>query len=90
MLELLMPFTERLKEYDTSTATPNAGGGPQHVVEEKPLDDKLPSVVTDAGRDTLEKETKSKKGIINSQPRETTMCSLIIRQIPVVKSVQKT
>ena len=40
-----------------------------HVVEEKPLDEKLPSVVTNAERDTLAKDTKSKKGIIGSQPR---------------------
>ena len=42
---------------------------PKHVDEEKPLDDKLPSMVTDAGRDTLAKETMSKRGIIGSQPR---------------------
>ena len=42
---------------------------PKHVDEEKPLYDKLPSMVTDAGRDTLAKETKSKRGILSSQPR---------------------
>ena len=38
-------------------------------VEEKSLDEKLPSVVTDAEGNTLAKDTKSKKGIIGSQPR---------------------
>ena len=31
--------------------------------------EKLASVVTDAGRDTLAKDTTSKNGIIGSQPR---------------------
>ena len=69
MLDLLKPLTEGLKEYDVSSSIPNARNGPKHVDEEKPLDDKLPSVVPDAGRDTLAKDTKSKKGIIGSQPR---------------------
>ena len=34
---------------------------PKHVDEEKHFDDKLPSMVTDAGRDTPAKETKSKR-----------------------------
>ena len=40
-----------------------------HVFAEQPLEDKPPSVVTDAGGDTLAKETKSKKGITGSQSR---------------------
>ena len=82
MLDLVKPFTEGLKEQDASSLTPTLGALPKHeVVEEKPLDDKLPSVVTDAERDTLAKDTKSKKGIIGSQ---STMRSLIIRKIPLV------
>ena len=51
-------------------------GDPKHeVVEEQSLDKKLLSVVTDAERDTLAKDTKSKKGTIVSQ-----MCSLIIQE----------
>ena len=38
------------------------------VVEKQSHDEKLPSVATDAGVDTLEKDTMSKKGIIGSQP----------------------
>ena len=61
-----------------------------HVVEDKPLEDKPPSVVTDAEGDTLAKETRSKKGIIGSQPRENHNVfthSFIIQKIPIVKSV---
>ena len=39
------------------------------VVEEKSLNEKLPSFVTDTGKDTLTKETKSKKDAIGSQPK---------------------
>ena len=63
MLDLSTPCTKGLEEYDAS------GSEPVQVVKEKPLDDKLPSVVIDAGRDTLAKATVSKKGIIGSQPR---------------------
>ena len=45
-------------------------GEPTHeAVEEQSHDEKLPSVATDAGRDTLAKGAQSKKGIIGSQPR---------------------
>ena len=66
-------------------------GDPTHeVVEENSLDEKLLSVATDAGRDTLAKETKSKKGVVGSQPRGNQMCcSLGIREIPVAKSVRR-
>ena len=37
--------------------------------KKKSLGDELPLVATDAGGDTVEKETKSKTGIIGSQPR---------------------
>ena len=69
MSDLLKPFTEGLEEHDASSSTPNAGSDPKQTLKEKPLDDKLPSVVTDAQRDTLAKDTKSKTGIIGSQPR---------------------
>ena len=42
LLDLLNPFTEGSEEHDASSSTPNAGGDPKHVVEEEPLDDKLP------------------------------------------------
>ena len=45
------------------------GGDPKHNDEENPLDDKLPSVGTDARWDALAKDSKSKKGIVRSQPR---------------------
>ena len=49
---------------------PTARGEPtREVVEEQSHDEKLPSVVTDAGGDTLATDTKSKKGILGSQPR---------------------
>ena len=44
-------------------------GGTETDSQEKPLDDEPPSVVHDAGGETLAKETKSKKGITGSQPR---------------------
>ena len=70
MLDLLQPFTEGLEERDASSRTPAAGSDPAHeVVEEQSHDEKLPSVATDAGRDTLAEDTKSRKSIIGSQPR---------------------
>ena len=69
MLDLLAPFTDGLKEDVACPSTPNARGDPVHVIEEQLLEDKPPSVVTDARRDTLAKETKSEKRIIGSQQR---------------------
>ena len=57
---------------------------PKHeVVEEQSLDEKFPSVVTDAVGDILRKES--------SVPNQegTTICSLIIRKTPSVKSVSR-
>ena len=54
-------FTEGFQEYDAVLRL--------HVIEEQPLEDKPPSVVTDAGGGTLAKESKSEKGIIGPQPR---------------------
>ena len=62
-MDLLNPFTEVSEEHDASSSTPNAGGDPKHVVEEEPLDDKLDSVVPDAGADTLGKDTKTERGV---------------------------
>ena len=59
----------RIEERDASSSTPTTMGDPKHVDEEKPPDEKLPSVVTDAERGALAKNTESKKGIIDSQPR---------------------
>ena len=71
MLDLLQPFTEGLEKRDSSSLTPTIGRDPKHeVVEEQSLDEKLPSVATHAGRNALAKDTKSKKSIIGSQPRE--------------------
>ena len=64
MLDLSEPDTEGLQERDASSSTPTA-----RSCRRKSLDEKLPSVVTDAGGDTLAKETKRKKGTIGSQPR---------------------
>ena len=59
------------KKRDSSSSTPIVRCGPKHeVVEEQSLDEKLPSVATHAGRNILAKDTKSKKSIIGSQPRE--------------------
>ena len=57
MLALVKTFTEGLEEYSVFL-NPKRWGDPEHVVEEKPLDDKLPSVVSDAGGDTLAKEPR--------------------------------
>ena len=60
-------MSEGLEVREASSSTPTAWGDPEHdVVEEKSIDDKLPSVVTNAGVDTLAKETKCKKGNIGS------------------------
>ena len=70
MLDPLEPFSEGPEEYDASSSTPTTGGAAKHEhVEETSLGDKISLVVTDAGRETLAKDTKSKKGIIGSQPR---------------------
>ena len=70
MLDPLEPFAEGPEEYDASSSTPTAGGAAKHeVVEETFLGAKISLVVTDAGRETLAKDTKSKKGFIGSQPR---------------------
>ena len=70
LLDLLQPFTQGLEERDASSSTPTAGNDLEHaVVEEQSLDEKFPSVVTDAGGDTLATGTQSKKGVIGSQPR---------------------
>ena len=72
MLDLLQPFTEGLVERDASSSTATAwNDSKQEVVEEQHIDEKLPSVATDAGRDSLAQNTKSKKDIIGSQPRGT-------------------
>ena len=90
MWDMLQPFTEGLEEYDASSPTPKAGGGPKHEVdEEQSLDEKLPSGVTDAGRDTLAKDTKSKKGTSVPNHDETTMRSFFVLKTPIVKSVRR-
>ena len=70
MLDPLEPFTEGPDEHDASSSSPTAGGAAKHeVVKENSLRDCISSVVTDAGGDTLAGDTKSKKGIVRSQPR---------------------
>ena len=64
---LLQHFIEGLQEYDAPSSTPEARGGPEHVIEEKPIEDKPPSVVTKMGGDTMAKNTNSKKGTIGSK-----------------------
>ena len=71
-----------------SFSTPTASGGSKHeVVEEQSLDETLHLSCRRCGWDPPASDTKSKKGIIGSQPRGTTMCSLIARKTPIVKSV---
>ena len=70
MLDLLQPFTTGTQKRYASSLTPTARRELSHeVAEEKPSDEKLPSVVTDAGQDAPAKDTKSTEGIIGSQPR---------------------
>ena len=40
-----------------------------HLIKEQLLEDSPPSAVIDVGRDALATDTKSKKGIIGSQPK---------------------
>ena len=68
MLDVSELFTEGVEEDDGLLSTIKARGAHMHGIDEQPLEDKLPSVVTDAGGDTLARETKSKKGTIGSQP----------------------
>ena len=62
MLDLLQPFTERLEKNEIHLPQlRQVKSDPKHeVVEEHSLDEKLPSVATHAGRNTLAKDTKSK------------------------------
>ena len=81
----------RLEEHDASSSTPTAGGAAKHeVVEEKSLGDKISTVVTDAGGDTLAKDTKSKKGIIGSQPRGTRSVYTHFPKDPICEVCKKT
>ena len=85
MLDLVQPFTEGLEVFDVSSSIPKAGGD---MSSKKNLDDELPSVVTDTGERYSGKRTPSVREE-SSVPKqeETTKCSLIIRKIPIVKSV---
>ena len=67
MLDLLQPVAEKLNKRRRCIFFNSKSS--KHVTK-KNLDDKLPSVVSNATRDTLAKETKNKKGIIDSQPTE--------------------
>ena len=90
MLDLLKPFTERLKEYDVSSSNLAAGGDPTHeLVEEQSHDVKLPSVAAVAERDTLAKVLRARK--VSSVPNlvETIKCSVIIRKPPLVSFVRR-
>ena len=51
VLDLLQQVTEGMEEYNASSSTPNAGSDEAWSCRRKPLDDKLPSVVTDAEGD---------------------------------------
>ena len=68
MLGMSEPFTEGLERY-ASSSTSTAWGDPKHAISRKTSWRQPPSVVTDPGRHTLAKETKSKKAIIGSEPR---------------------
>ena len=76
MLDPLEPFTEGPEEYDASSSTPTAGGAAMREVEENHLlVIKFLRLSTDAGEDTLTNDTKSKKGIIGSEPRGNPQCA---------------
>ena len=70
MFDLLKPLAEGLEVKYASSSTPRARSDSKHgVVEEQGMAEKLPSVVTNAERDTLARDTKNRKGIIGSQLR---------------------
>ena len=76
MLETVRAIYGRIRRTRFIFLNSQRWGAPEHVIEENPLHDKLhpflpspPPVVTDARRVTFAKETKSKKGIIGTQPR---------------------
>ena len=74
MLDPRQPFTHGIEERFASPSTPTPWGHlKREVVWEQSLDDQFPSVVTDAGGETLAKDIKSKEGIIGSQ-EETALC----------------
>ena len=89
LLDLLQPFTEWLEVWDTSSSTQTAWVTLSMKLWKRNLLMKnfLRLFVTDAVRDTLAKDTKSKKG---TNQEETTMCSLICQKDPSceVKSVR--
>ena len=78
MFDLSQPFTERLEERDASSSTPTARCDPEHeVVEEQSLDEKLPSVVTDAARGTLAKsincsQPRGNHNVLTHHPKDST------------------
>ena len=90
MLDLLQPLKTGTQERDASSSTPTARRELSHeVAEEKPTDEELPSVVTDAGRMLWLKIRRVRKESSAPNQEESTMCSLIIRKIPIVKSVTR-
>ena len=63
---------------------------PKHeVVEEQSLDEKLPSVLTDAEGGTRATDAKSEKVIVGSQPRGNHNMFTFFRMIPIVRCVRR-
>ena len=91
MLDLIKPFTGGFEERFASSSTPTDRSDPNHeVVEGKSLNEKLPSVVTDAERRTFwQKIPRVRKVSWVPNHEETTMCSLIIRKTPTVRLKRK-
>ena len=87
MLDLSKKLTVGLKERDASSSTPTARVDPKHeFFEEKSLDEKLLSVVTDV--EILQQKIPRVRKV-SSVPNQEEMCSLIIRKTTVVKSVRR-
>ena len=86
MLDLLSIFTEGLREDDASSSTPKARCDFLHLIKEQSLEDKSPSVVTDQAEIHWQKRPRVSNQ--SSVPKEITMFPLIIRKIPMVKSVR--
>ena len=85
MLDLSQQFTEGLEERDSPSSTPTGGDDPKHeVVEELSLDQKLPSVVTDAGGDTLAKDTESKKRYQRFPTKRKPQCVHSLSERPLI------
>ena len=86
MLDLLEPFTEGLKEYDASSSTSKAKKNPKQITKEKNLlMTNLPRLSPVRGEILGEKQQRVRKESSVPNQEEITMCSFVIRNIPIVK-----